>query len=196
MEQTRFRAVVVAAILLAGGVWVAASRPERQQAATPERAPAPAAVGDVADEDEPIKSVAAPWANKATDATPLVKHIKTHPSPAGKQILAAFDADKAVVVVSIPPKPDDGSALSGWLTKCGDYCKGLAEIVRVDPKDPGEAELLRFLEMDKADTPFLVSIALSGEVRKRLSGEISSKQVVELFAEVTGSCSVDCEDGC
>ena len=68
--------------------------------------------------------------------------------------------------------------------------------MRVDPKDPGEAELLRFLEMDKADTPFLVSIALSGEVRKRLSGEISSKQVVELFAEVTGSCSVDCEDGC
>ena len=137
-----------------------------------------------------------PWAAKADENTPMVQWLKTHPSPHGERILASLKEDKAVVLTCIPSGTANEKKIRAWLTECSDYCERLANVIPVDPKEKSQAELLRYLKVDALQPPFFASIALSGEVKERLAGTLTRKKVIDLFAGVTGSCGVECENGC
>ena len=122
--------------------------------------------------------------------------MKANPSPLGQRILASLKADKAVILVNIPADLAGQPQLRAWLFECSDYCQRLATVIPVDPRDKQQAALLRYLAIDRLRPPALASIALSGAVKTRLSGKLSRKSVVDLFAAVTGSCGAPCDDVC
>lgn len=185
---------VVVVMLVSGVVWVFAGKGPKEAVATAKEDPGP--TGTVTENPAaPVTSVSAPWAKKADDTTPIVKFIKANPSPAGKEILKALHEQKAAVVFGTPAELDPKAPLRVWVQQCGDYCKSLGTVIVVDPRDPQEAALLRFLKVDELEPPVLASIAASGELDRRLPSPITQKQVIELFSKVTGSCGVTCEPG-
>ena len=201
MQQVWVRALIVGAILVAGGIWVwqgkstsntLASAPAEAALA----APRPLQAVDAADAVAPAQ-VEVPWAEEATDTTPLLVFIQENTSPVGQQSLDSFRQDNAVVLVSLPPSLPADAPLRAWIQECRDYVKTLGTVIAVDLQDPQEQELFEFLEVAGLTPPVLASIALSGKVRDRLVGDsITPKQVIDLFAEVTGSCGIECENGC
>ncbi|MBI2298462.1 MAG: hypothetical protein HYU66_05835 [Armatimonadetes bacterium] len=189
MNNPNVRGVVVAVILLAGVLWVLQGKKVAADAQSNAAAPD---AGRVAASGTAVTDTTAPFAKQIADDAPILQFIRSHPSPLGDRISAALKGDKAAVLVGLPAgKPDP--QLAGW--HCTDYCKTMADRIDLAPPGKGDEELLKFLAADTLKLPFLAGISPSGEVTKRESGKLERKQVIGVFADVTGSCGVTCEGG-
>lgn len=184
MTNRQTRVVTVVVILLLGIIWVMNGR--RTNVGSPAEASSPSTEFDAA----------APFASGVTDDTALVRYVKEHPSPVGERAVEALKDGKAVVLVGLPTDRSKVTEVLGWVTECSDYCKVLATRIDFDATDPAEQALLAHVESANLKAPFLVGIAPSGEVSQRVAGELTRQQVIDVFAEVTGSCGVECTNGC
>ena len=188
MSDERRRILLTAIILLAAVSWVAFGSDQRPPARAEVRT-------SVTTSAAPGADPSAPWASDINDSTPLVKYVSEHPSPAGQQAVDALKAQKAVVLVGLAKGGTTDPKLLSWIDASSRYCRALGVRIDVDPADPQVKELLDSVQAGDLEAPFLVGIGLDGAVKQKVGGQLTQKQVIAVFAEVTGSCGIECENG-